>query len=60
MTAIPHSNATEDETKRKFQEALARKGPHPASRTAHENALARTKGGTHPAGGKRQFRRKTG
>ncbi|MCE7082936.1 DUF5302 domain-containing protein [Streptomyces sp. ST2-7A] len=60
MTDIPKNNATDDDAKRKFQEALARKNLDTASRTAHGNVPARTKGGSNPAGGKRNFRRKTG
>ncbi|MGW7413475.1 DUF5302 domain-containing protein [Streptomyces sp. NPDC054863] len=60
MTDAPENSAADNDAKRKFREALARKGRGGASREAREDSRLRAKGGSNPAGGKRQFRRKTG
>ncbi|UUU45069.1 DUF5302 domain-containing protein [Streptomyces sp. NBC_00162] len=60
MTDTPQSNVEENDARRKFREALERKGNDSRARQAHEDGRLRVKGMSGPAGQKRYFRRKTG
>ncbi|MER7468046.1 DUF5302 domain-containing protein [Streptomyces sp. NPDC097981] len=60
MTDTPQSNAEENDARRKFREALERKGNSSRARQAHEDGRLRVKGMSGQAGQKRYFRRKTG
>jgi|UniRef100_A0AAU3HUE4 type II secretory pathway component HofQ len=60
MAETPENNSTENENRRKFREALARKRNTNRDRQAHEDGRLKVKGMSGPAGQKRQFRRKSG
>ncbi|MBT2541068.1 DUF5302 domain-containing protein [Streptomyces sp. ISL-44] len=60
MTDTPQSNVEENDARRKFREALERKGNASRARQAHEDGRLSVKGMSGPAGQKRYFRRKTG
>ena len=60
MVEIPQNNAEGDGTRKKFREALERKGNLSRAKQAHEDGRLRVKGMSGPAGQKRYFRRKTG
>ncbi|MEU9445590.1 DUF5302 domain-containing protein [Streptomyces sp. NPDC048304] len=60
MAETPQNNVEQDGTRKKFREALERKGDLNRSRQAHEDGRLRVKGMSGPAGQKRYFRRKTG
>ncbi|MEU3742589.1 MULTISPECIES: DUF5302 domain-containing protein [unclassified Streptomyces] len=59
MTDTPERNADEAEVKRRFKEALEKKG-RSKGRSAHEEGRLRVKSMSGAVGQKRFFRRKTG
>ena len=54
------SNAEEDETKRKFREALERKKAQSASGSDHKDSAGKQSRTHGPVEGRREFRRKSG
>ena len=50
----------EDDVKRRFREALERKQAQTKARAAHEDRGSKVHNAHGPAGGKREFRRKSG
>ncbi|MGQ5640637.1 MULTISPECIES: DUF5302 domain-containing protein [unclassified Streptomyces] len=60
MAETPQNNVEQDGARKKFREALERKGDLNRARQAHEDGRLRVKGMSGPAGQKRYFRRKTG
>lgn len=52
--------AVEDDVKAKFREALERKQAQAKARTSHEDRGSKVNHAAGPAGGKREFRRKSG
>jgi hypothetical protein len=52
--------APEDESKRKFREALERKKAKSAASSAHKNGAAKQPRAHGPAESRREFRRKSG
>lgn len=60
MAEQPSSEQPEDETKRKFREALERKKQNAQSRPGHLDGGSAVHSTHGKAGGKREFRRKSG
>jgi Family of unknown function (DUF5302) len=54
------ADAPEDDTKRKFREALERKKAHGAGGAAHKDGAARQPKAHGPVEHRREFRRKSG
>ncbi len=54
------SESSEDETKRKFREALERKKAKPAAGSAHTDSVTKQPRSHGPVENRREFRRKSG